>query len=65
MWLPWHKNIGSLKYALYEKGYNGILECEIKRGKNILNKSIKLFEYDDSSEMDEMIKKHIEKMKKK
>ena len=59
------KNIGSLKYALYEKGYNGILECEIKRGKNILNKSIKLFEYDDSSEMDEMIKKHIEKMKKK
>ena len=59
------KNIGSLKYALYEKGYNGILECEIKRKKNILNKSIKLFEYDDSSEMDEMIKKHIEKMKKK
>ena len=59
------KNIGNLRYALYEKGYNSILECEIKRGKNILNKSIKLFEYDDSIEMDKMIKAHIAKMKNK
>lgn len=59
------KNIGNLKYALYEKGYNSILECEIKRGKNILNKSIKLFEYDDSAEMNEMIKAHITRMKNK
>ena len=59
------KNIGNLKYALYEKGYNGVLECEIKRGKNILNKSIKLFEYDDSAEMDEMIKAHTARMKNK
>lgn len=59
------KNIGNLKYALYEKGYNGILECEIKRGRNMLNKSIRLFEYDDSAEMDEMIKAHIERMKNK
>ncbi len=57
------KNIGSLKYALYEKGYNSILECEIKRGKNIINKSIKLFEYDDTTEMEEMIKTHKSKMK--
>lgn len=59
------KNIGNLKYALYEKGYNNILECEIKRGKNILSKSIKLFEYDDSAEMNEMIKAHIARMKNK
>lgn len=59
------KNIGNLKYALYEKGYDGVLECEIKRGKNILNKSIKLFEYDDSAEMDEMIKAHTARMKNK
>lgn len=59
------RNIGNLKYALYEKGYNNILECEIKRGKNILSKSIKLFEYDDSAEMDEMIKAHIARMKNK
>lgn len=59
------KNIGSLKYALYEKGYNSTLECEIKRGKNTLNKSIKLFEYDDSAEMNEMMKAHIAKMKNK
>lgn len=59
------RNIGNLKYALYEKGYNNILECEIKRGKNILRKSIKLFEYDDSAEMDEMIKAHIARMKNK
>ena len=59
------RNIGNLKYALYEKGYNNILECEIKRGKNILSKSIKLFEYDDSTEMDEMIKAHIARMKNK
>lgn len=59
------KNIGNLKYALYEKGFNGILECEIKRGKNIINKSIKLFEYDDSEEMDEIIKAHIARMKNK
>lgn len=59
------KNIGNLKYALYEKGYNNILECEIKRGKNILSKSIKLFEYDDSVEMNEMIKAHIARMKNK
>lgn len=59
------RNIGNLKYALYEKGYNNILECEIKRGKNILSKSIKLFEYDDNAEMDEMIKAHIARMKNK
>lgn len=59
------RNISNLKYALYEKGYNNILECEIKRGKNILRKSIKLFEYDDSAEMDEMIKAHIARMKNK
>lgn len=59
------RNIGNLKYALYEKGYNNILECEIKRGKNILSKSIKLFENDDSAEMDEMIKAHIARMKNK
>ena len=59
------RNIGNLKYALYEKGYNNILECEIKRGKNILSKSIKLFENDDSAEMDEMIKVHIARMKNK
>lgn len=59
------KNIGNLKYALYEKGYNGTLECEIKRGKNILNKSIKLFEYDDSEEMEDIVKAHIAKMKNK
>lgn len=55
-------NIGILKYALYEKGYNSTLECEIKRGKNIIKRSIKLFEYDDSAEM---IKEHIAKMKNK
>ena len=59
------KNIGNLKYALYEKGYNGTLECEIKRGKNILSKSIKLFEYDDSEEMEDIVKAHIAKMKNK
>lgn len=59
------RNIGNLKYALYEKGYNNILECEIKRGKNILSRSIKLFENDDSAEMDEMIKAHIARMKNK
>ncbi len=59
------KNIGNLKYALYEKGYNGALECEIKRGKNILSKSIKLFEYDDSEEMEDIVKAHIAKMKNK
>ena len=59
------RNIGNLKYALYEKGYNNILECEIKRGKNILSKSIKLFENDDNAEMDEMIKAHIARMKNK
>ena len=42
-----------------------MLECDIKRGKNIINKNIKLFEYDDSAEMDEFIKSHVEKMKKK
>lgn len=59
------RNIGNLKYALYEKGYNNILECEIKRGKNIINKNIKLFKYDDSEEMEAFIKAHVEKMKKK
>lgn len=58
-------NIGNLKYALYEKGYNSIIECDIKRGKNIINKNIKLFKYDDSEEMDAFIKAHVEKMKKK
>ncbi|MDY5051529.1 MAG: ChaN family lipoprotein, partial [Candidatus Mucispirillum faecigallinarum] len=58
-------NIGSLKYALYEKGYNSVIECDIKRGKNIINKNIKLFKYDDSEEMEAFIKAHVEKMKKK
>lgn len=58
-------NIGNLKYALYEKGYNSVIECDIKRGKNIINKNIKLFKYDDSEEMEAFIKAHVEKMKKK
>lgn len=59
------KNTGNLRYALYEKGYNGVLDCSIKRGKNIVNKSIKLFEYDDSEEMNEIIKAHITRVKNK
>lgn len=42
------KNIGSLRYALFEKGYNSTIECTILRGKNKINKTIKLFEYEKS-----------------
>lgn len=57
-------NIGNLKYALYEKGYNTTLECEIIRNKKPVTKYIKLVPYEDSS-VDDMIKAHIEKVKGK
>ena len=56
-------DIGCLKFALYEKGYNSTLECSIKRGKNTLKKSFKLIEYNNDDELNESIKAHIEKMK--
>lgn len=57
-------NIGNLKYALYEKGYNTTLECSILRGKKTLTRHIKLIPYDiDNTE--DFIKAHIEKMKAK
>ncbi len=58
-------DIGNLKYALYEKGYNSTLECDIKRGKNTIKKRFKLFKYDNSEEISEAVKAHIEKMKNK
>ena len=56
--------IGDLKYALYEKGFDSVIECDIKRGKKILKKSMKLVPFEDSN-MDEMIKAHIERVKNK
>lgn len=47
------KNIGSLRYALFEKGYNSSIECTILRGKNKISKVIKLFEYEKSKNKSE------------
>ena len=58
------ENIGNLKYALYEKGYNTVLECDIKRGKDLIKKQIKLVDFEDES-MDEMMKAHMKKFKEK
>lgn len=56
-------NVGNLKYALYEKGYNTTLECSILRGKKTMTKQIKLISFDDDS--DNIIKAHVEKMRNK
>ena len=58
------RDIGDLKYALYEKGYNTVLECDIKRGKDLIKKQIKLVDFEDES-MDEMMKAHMKKFKEK
>lgn len=58
------ENIGNLKYALYEKGYNAVLKCDIKRGKDLIKKQIKLVDFEDES-MDEMMKAHMKKFKEK
>ncbi len=58
-------NISSLKYALYEKGYNSVLECDVKRGKHMIKKSFKLFKFDNQEEINETVKAHIERMNKK
>lgn len=58
------RDIGDLKYALYEKGFGSVIECHIKRGKKTLKKSIKLVPFEDNS-MNEMIKAHINRVKNK